>query len=300
MDSPSLKVQCQATLALRNLASDDFFQLEIVKHGGLIPLNHLLQSRIPQIITAAVACIRNISIHTENETVIVESGFLPHLLELACVDNEEIQCHALSTIRNLSSLDENKTKIVEAGVVERIGELLRLQNEVLGDAVRSEMTACLASLAMLELAKPKMYRIVKYLIRLSLSPNPEIKTNCVVAIGNCAQNMDASGIAVYLKYWKEIRQYIVEFISDVEDPALQHLAVWTLVQLMTCAELKKKISEDKVLGRMIEDMLARIVSERDSLNGADGYNVSGVGGTDASDGGSATEDLCRDVLQQLE
>ncbi|KAJ3035817.1 Vacuolar protein 8, partial [Rhizoclosmatium hyalinum] len=148
-DSPALKVQCQATLALRNLASDDFFQVEIVKQHGLSPLHQLLQSQIPQIILASVACIRNISIHPSNESPIVEAGFLPLLLELLVVDNPEIQCHSMSTIRNLASSDENKAKIIESGAIQRIGELLRLQEGVVSDNVKSEMTACLAVLALM-------------------------------------------------------------------------------------------------------------------------------------------------------
>src|SRR4051812_13731728 len=35
MDSSSPKVQCQAALSLRNLASDENYQLEIVRAGGL-------------------------------------------------------------------------------------------------------------------------------------------------------------------------------------------------------------------------------------------------------------------------
>ena len=44
MDSTSLKVQCQAALALRNLASDEKYQLSIVATHGLPPLLRLLRS----------------------------------------------------------------------------------------------------------------------------------------------------------------------------------------------------------------------------------------------------------------
>ena len=107
----------------------------------------LLRSRVPQIVLAAVACIRNISIHPSNETPIVQCGFLEPLLELLLYDSEEIQCHAMSTLRNLVSSDENKLAVVKVGAVEKIGGLLRLPNLAL--SVQSEMTACLAVLALM-------------------------------------------------------------------------------------------------------------------------------------------------------
>jgi hypothetical protein len=82
MDSSSPKVQCQAALALRNLASDEKYQLEIVRANGLGPLLRLLQSSYLPLILSAVACIRNISIHPLNESPIIEAGFLKPLVDL--------------------------------------------------------------------------------------------------------------------------------------------------------------------------------------------------------------------------
>ena len=82
MDSSSPKVQCQAALALRNLASDEKYQLEIVRARGLAPLLRLLQSSYLPLILSAVACIRNISIHPLNESPIIDAGFLKPLVDL--------------------------------------------------------------------------------------------------------------------------------------------------------------------------------------------------------------------------
>lgn len=111
MDSSSLKVQCQAALALRNLASDgsplssfllviddkfvsaERFQLEIVKANGLPPLLRLLQSSYLPLILSSAACVRNVSIHPENESPIIETGFLnPLITLLSFEENEEVQC----------------------------------------------------------------------------------------------------------------------------------------------------------------------------------------------------------------
>lgn len=146
MDSQSLKVQCQAALALRNLASDEKYQLEIVKADGLKPLLRLLHSSYLPLILSAAACVRNVSIHPANESPIIDSGFLQPLIDLLSFDeNEEVQCHAISTLRNLAASSErNKGAIVEAGAVERIKDLVL----VVPLAVQSEMTACVAVLAL--------------------------------------------------------------------------------------------------------------------------------------------------------
>lgn len=164
MDSSSLKVQCQAALALRNLASDgkltlssrnrqgaqyvpaEKYQLEIVKADGLSSLLRLLQSTYLPLILSSAACVRNVSIHPQNESPIIESGFLQPLINLLSFkDNEEVQCHAISTLRNLAaSSEKNKTAIVKAGAVQSIKELLL---EVPMN-VQSEMTACVAVLAL--------------------------------------------------------------------------------------------------------------------------------------------------------
>ncbi|KAJ3289036.1 Vacuolar protein 8 [Rhizoclosmatium sp. JEL0117] len=251
-DSPALKVQCQATLALRNLASDDFFQVEIVKQHGLSPLHQLLQSQIPQIILASVACIRNISIHSSNESPIVEAGFLPLLLELLVVDNPEIQCHSMSTIRNLASSDENKAKIIESGAIQRIGELLRLQEGVVSDNVKSEMTACLAVLALMDEAKPGMLKILKYLIRLTSSPDIDVRSNSAFAIGNSVANLNEKETDLFISHWSGVRKYIAKFIKS-SDYSLRHIAVWTLVQCVSGNDkLKSKLLDDEELLKLIE------------------------------------------------
>lgn len=122
------------------------YQLEIVKAEGLKPLLRLLHSSYLPLILSAAACVRNVSIHPANESPIIDSGFLSPLIELLSFDeNEEVQCHAISTLRNLAASSErNKGAIVEAGAVERIKDLVL----TVPLAVQSEMTACVAVLAL--------------------------------------------------------------------------------------------------------------------------------------------------------
>ena len=198
MESPSLKVQCQATLALRNLASDEIYQLEIARHPqGLSRLLVLLHGKPvvttvggtssatattaaghSQLTLAAVACIRNISIHPQNESRIIEAGFLKPLVDLLENESEEAQCHAISTLRNLAAggggfyaagedVDSsvataasslNKDRIMESGALEKIRLLIERATTTtrssangqlgLSWSVLSEMTACIAVLAL--------------------------------------------------------------------------------------------------------------------------------------------------------
>lgn len=184
MDSSSPKVQCQAALALRNLASDEKYQLDIVRSNGLNPLLRLLQSSYLPLILSAVACIRNISIHPMNESPIIEAGFLKPLVDLlGSTDNEEIQCHAISTLRNLAaSSDRNKALVLEAGAVQKCKQLV-LDVPV---AVQSEMTAAIAVLALSDELKTHLLDLGVFdvLIPLTQSTSIEVQGNSAAALGN--------------------------------------------------------------------------------------------------------------------
>lgn len=184
MDSSTPKVQCQAALALRNLASDEKYQLEIVRAKGLPPLLRLLQSSYLPLILSAVACIRNISIHPLNESPIIDAGFLKPLVDLlGSTDNEEIQCHAISTLRNLAaSSDRNKELVLQAGAVQKCKDLvLRVPL-----SVQSEMTAAIAVLALSDELKPHLLTLGVFdvLIPLTESESIEVQGNSAAALGN--------------------------------------------------------------------------------------------------------------------
>ena len=184
MDSGTPKVQCQAALALRNLASDEKYQLEIVRNRGLHPLLRLLQSSYIPLILSAVACIRNISIHPLNESPIIDAGFLKPLVDLlGSTGNEEIQCHAISTLRNLAaSSDRNKQLVLEAGAVQKCKDLV-LHVPL---SVQSEMTAAIAVLALSDELKSHLLNlgIFECLIPLTDSESIEVQGNSAAALGN--------------------------------------------------------------------------------------------------------------------
>lgn len=233
MEAGTPKVQCQAALALRNLASDEKYQLEIVRAKGLPPLLRLLRSTYLPLILSAVACIRNISIHPLNESPIIDAGFLKPLVDLlGSTDNEEIQCHAISTLRNLAaSSDKNKKLVLEAGAVQKCKELV-LEVPL---SVQSEMTAAIAVLALSDELKSHLLQlgVFEVLIPLTDSESIEVQGNSAAALGNLSSKV--SDYSIFVRDWTEpnggIHGYLKRFLAS-GDPTFQHIAIWTLLQLL--------------------------------------------------------------------
>ncbi|BFZ64301.1 Vacuolar protein 8 [Saitoella coloradoensis] len=270
LDSPSPKVQCQAALALRNLASDEKYQLEIVRSSGLPPLLRLLQSSYLPLILSSVACIRNVSIHPLNESPIIDAGFLRPLVNLlGGADNEEIQCHAISTLRNLAASSErNKRAIVEAGAVQKCKQLV-LDVPI---SVQSEMTACMAVLALSDELKGHLLSlgICDVLIPLTDSPSIEVQGNSAAALGNLSSKVE--DYSPFIAAWDEpeggFHAYLRRFLAS-EDTTFQHIAVWTLLQLLDSEDenLLDLIRRSTQIVAIVKDMAQRDVPEDDGDEG---------------------------------
>jgi len=276
------KVQCQAALALRNLASDDKYQLEIVRNNGLRPLLRLLQSSYLPLILSAVACIRNISIHPMNESPIIDAGFLKPLVGLlGSTDNEEIQCHAISTLRNLAaSSDRNKQLVLEAGAVQKCKELV-LKVPI---NVQSEMTAAVAVLALSDELKPHLLGLGVFdvLIPLTESESIEVQGNSAAALGNLSSKGKTPGLSalkpinvltvgdysIFLSNWTSpsggIHGYLNRFLGS-GDPTFQHIAIWTLLQLLESndAKLLEKINSSEDIMNMVREISEKNVENDD-------------------------------------
>nr|POF14322.1 vacuolar protein 8 [Quercus suber] len=274
MKGQAPKVQCQAALALRNLASDEKYQLEIVRAGGLPPLLVLLQSSYLPLILSAVACIRNISIHPMNESPIIDAGFLRPLVDLlGSADNEEIQCHAISTLRNLAaSSDKNKQLVLDAGAVQKCKELV-LEVPL---SVQSEMTAAIAVLALSDELKPHLLKLGVFdvLIPLTESESIEVQGNSAAALGNLSSKVN--DYTLFLASWDKpsggIHGYLSRFLAS-GDATFQHIAVWTLLQLLESGDEKliKTIHQSTdVMDMVVEISEKNIESEDDVEDGEEG------------------------------
>ncbi|ORY32794.1 vacuolar protein 8 [Naematelia encephala] len=259
MDSQSLKWTYTGD-ALELTLSSEKYQLEIVKADGLKPLLRLLHSSYLPLILSAAACVRNVSIHPANESPIIDSGFLTPLIELLSFDeNEEVQCHAISTLRNLAASSErNKGAIVEAGAVERIKDLVL----TVPLAVQSEMTACVAVLALSDDLKPQLLEmgICEVLIPLTNSPSVEVQGNSAAALGNLSSKA-AEDYAPFNAVWNKpdggLHAYLVRFLSSA-DITFQHIAVWTIVQLLEAEDdqLTNNIRSSPILISSIRQLAA--------------------------------------------
>ena len=313
MDSPSPKVQCQAALALRNLASDEKYQLEIVRAKGLPPLLRLLQSSYLPLILSAVACIRNISIHPQNESPIIDAHFLRPLVELlGNTDNEEIQCHAISTLRNLAaSSDRNKQLVLEAGAVQRCKQLVL--NVPL--TVQSEMTAAVAVLALSDDLKPHLLKLGVFdvLIPLTDSDSIEVQGNSAAALGNLSSKGDlpiypltrtlvinnstqtVGDYTIFIQYWTQpnggIHGYLKRFVAS-GDSTFQHIAIWTLLQLLESGDqhLVDLIAGAEDIVGVIRDIAARS-SEKSGAAGSSASSNTAVGESDDDEGGEGETEV---------
>ncbi|KAG2206725.1 hypothetical protein INT47_003667 [Mucor saturninus] len=273
MDTKSLKVQCQAALALRNLASDELYQLEIVQCKGLSPLLRLLKSSFLPLILSSVACIRNISIHPSNESPIIDEGFVNPLIELLSYeDNEEIQCHAISTLRNLAASSErNKRAIVKAGAVERIKHLI-VQVPV---TVKTEMTAAIAVLALSDDLKPRLLTmgVLDVLIPMTTHDNAEVQGNAAAAIGNLSSKI--KDYTSFLKYWHHpgggILGFLTHFTAEKSDVAFQHIGIWTIEQFLEGGNVELAI---KILqSNEIMASISRIADEKNETDFTDNSDI---------------------------
>ncbi|KAL2393377.1 Vacuolar protein 8, partial [Exophiala dermatitidis] len=272
MDSGTPKVQCQAALALRNLASDEKYQLEIVRARGLPPLLRLLQSSYLPLILSAVACIRNISIHPLNESPIIDAGFLKPLVDLlGSTDNEEIQCHAISTLRNLAaSSDRNKQLVLEAGAVQKCKDLVL--NVPL--SVQSEMTAAIAVLALSDELKSHLLKLGVFdvLIPLTDSESIEVQGNSAAALGNLSSKV--GDYSIFVRDWTEpnggIHGYLKRFLAS-GDPTFQHIAIWTLLQLLESDDKKlvSLVAKSEDIIQMVKTIADKHV-ESDDEEGEEG------------------------------
>ncbi|PPJ53999.1 hypothetical protein CBER1_02955 [Cercospora berteroae] len=287
MKGQAPKVQCQAALALRNLASDEKYQLEIVRAGGLPPLLGLLQSSYLPLILSAVACIRNISIHPMNESPIIDAGFLKPLVDLlGSTDNEEIQCHAISTLRNLAaSSDRNKQLVLQAGAVQKCKELV-LDVPL---SVQSEMTAAIAVLALSDELKPQLLDLGVFdvLIPLTESESIEVQGNSAAALGNLSSKV--GDYSLFLTSWKEpqggIHGYLSRFLAS-GDPTFQHIAIWTLLQLLESGDQKLTdvITKSEDVMNMVREISEKQVESEDE-------------GEDSEDGEGEVVALARRCLE---
>ena len=176
------------------------YQLEIVKANGLKPLLRLLQSQDINIISAAVSCVRHLTLQPANDSPVIEAGFSQPLVNLlAFKGSETIQSRAATALCNLAaSIEKNQWAVVNASAVQSIKELVV---EVPVD-IQIKMTTCIERLSrsgmhssfhcLLEPHPPSdglkgrllEIGIVEVLVPLTKSPNAEVRRRSGAALRN--------------------------------------------------------------------------------------------------------------------
>lgn len=233
LSSAREKVKCQACLALRNLASDGDSQLLMVKMGCLSALHGVVRHSRADTLTAALACLRNLSIHKANEAGILKAAFLPELRRvLQTKNNWQAQMHAAGTIRNLAA-GEHIQDIVSSGCVEALVSLM-LSSATRGQ-VLVEVTAALAVLADEDITRSKLLQnhknqVLPKVLELATSHTmPEVQYNSAGILGQLSLiDLPAPLIQHNLE---GIESYLRLFLTHA-DPSYMHIALWTTVQLL--------------------------------------------------------------------
>ncbi|KAJ2718370.1 28S ribosomal protein S5, mitochondrial [Coemansia sp. Benny D115] len=261
-----VRVQAQATLALRNLASDMRFQRHIVLRGGTSALLPLLKSTHLSLVSAAAACLRNLSIEAANEAAIIAAGLLPPLAALVASPDSDVQCHALATLRNLAANSScNKQAMLESGLFEYLRQALSFSHCVAH--VASEIATCLGALATAEqLWRPILEQgLCRSLVRLLHSSSREAEYNAFLALRALAARRAPEVFDELMHLWvfraeprAGLRAYCLRVLSTPEyaRSAVRSIAMWLVMTMLGCsrADLRRRLLADTQLMSAVEEL----------------------------------------------
>ncbi|XP_053383044.1 uncharacterized protein LOC123539888 [Mercenaria mercenaria] len=229
----SERVKCQACFVLRNLASDVDNQSLIVQYKALPALHRCIKHSKRDTKSAAMACIRNLSIHKANEGPVLSTEILGDMFDILTDSSmPEAQRHAAGTIRNLS-VGEHIRELADHGCVEKLAAvLLDIEARI---AVLAEVTAAIAVMADDDQVKHRLLLMhhgkvfVKLVTMATLSTNTEVQYNSAGILGQLALTEIPSQLKT--DNLQGILLYIDKFLK-CEDSNFVHIALWTLVQLL--------------------------------------------------------------------
>jgi len=143
--------------------------------------------------------------------------------------------------------------------------------------VQSEMTACVAVLALSDELKGQLLEmgICEVLIPLTNSPSSEVQGNSAAALGNLSSKDGRTATDDYSAFndvWDKpdggMHKYLYRFLSS-SDATFQHIAVWTIVQLLESGDpqLISNIRSSSLLNPNIRQLAASRTSSPTSSVG---------------------------------
>ncbi|XP_071503216.1 uncharacterized protein [Diadema antillarum] len=255
LSSPADKVKCQACFALRNLASDDENQVAIVKLNGLPPLLSIIRNSSKETLSAAIAALRNLSIHRLNEIPILEHGFLE---EIAVVLRQpmlwDAHCHAAGTLRNLAA-GSKTSMILTSGALD--GLITVFLESTSPASVQTEVTAALAIIAGHDEAKRVLLgigdgRVFSRLVNLAAcSPSRDVQYNSAGTIGQLALfSLPPELISANISM---LQKYLTRFLRS-SDAGFIHISLWTIVHLLKSEAFRTAFGESS-LPKLVDTIL---------------------------------------------
>jgi vacuolar protein 8 len=98
------------------------------------------------------------------------------------------------------------------------------------------MTAAIAVLALSDELKQRLLSmgVLEVLVELTFSSNMEVEGNSAAAIGNLSSKV--KDYTPFVKAWNTpaggLEQFLIQFLSEQQDIAFQHIGVWTIEQFL--------------------------------------------------------------------
>jgi vacuolar protein 8 len=179
--------------------------------------------------------------------------------------------------------------VLEAGAVE---ECKRLVLKV-PLSVQSEMTAAIAVLALSDELKPRLLNLGVFdvLIPLTESESIEVQGNSAAALGNLSSKGNAfnhsrletkaitnsltvGDYSLFLDSWNQpsdgIHGYLSRFLAS-QDATFQHIAIWTLLQLLESGDqsLLDTINKADDVMQMVQEISEKTVESEDEGEGSE-------------------------------
>ncbi|KAJ1921103.1 Vacuolar protein 8 [Mycoemilia scoparia] len=266
MSSEDVRVKSQATLALRNLASHEIYQRDLIRQGVLIPLRVQMVSGKDLVELAAVACLRNLSILEENEVPIVNAGFLPPLIAKLDYSGyiywSEMVTHIVAILRNLTSgdhpsSDESQHVIVKEGALKHMKYIL--EDTSVDDAIKNEVCATLGALASNSSLKAQIVNegLLEVFIHLTSSQSHDVQISSASAIAYLATEYDdyTPIIALWNQPADGIKGYLESFlVSDI--PEFRYVAIFTVLVFLRSqnGDIAYLIYNQSSIGSLLDDV----------------------------------------------
>ncbi|KFL63063.1 vacuolar protein 8 [Trichophyton rubrum CBS 118892] len=215
LTSPDVDVQYYCTTALSNIAVDALNRKKLAQTESRLvqSLVQLMDSSTPKVQCQAALALRNLASDDKYQLEIVRARGLPPLLRLLQSSYLPLILSAVACIRNISIHPNNESPIIDAGFLKPLVDLL--------GSIDNEEIQCHAISTLRNLAA-------------SSDRNKEL-----VLEAGAVQKCKELVLQVPLTVQSEMTAAIAVLALTSGDPTFQHIAIWTLLQLIE--------SEDKRL-----------------------------------------------------